>query len=88
VGGIEKDDGSTCTGTVAGSGTGGADSGASFGKTWSSGCTGSSGKSGSSGSSGAGGSGYGTGDGSETIIDLCSGIIAGGGVTSESGVVR
>jgi hypothetical protein len=48
VDGVEKDDGSTCTGTVAGSGAGGADSGAGFGETWSSGCTGSSGSSGSS----------------------------------------
>jgi hypothetical protein len=81
VGGVEKDDSSMCTGTVTGSGASGADSGAGFGETWSSGCTGNSGKSGSLGSSGAGVSGCGTGDG------LCSDVIAGDGVTSECGIV-
>jgi hypothetical protein len=87
VDGVEDDDSSMCTGTVTGSGAGRADSGAGFGETRSSGCTGSSGMPGGSGSSGAGGSGCGTGDGGEAIIDLSGGVISGGGVTSESGVV-
>ncbi len=91
MGGVEKDDGSTCTGTVAGtvagSGAGSADSGAGFGENWSSGCTGSSGKSGGSGSSGAGGSSCGTCDSSEAIIDFSDGVIEGSGVTSEIGIV-
>jgi hypothetical protein len=80
VGGVEEDDGSTCTGTVTGSGAGRADF-AGFGETGSSRCTGSSGKPGGSRSSGVGGSGCGTGDGGEAIIDLSGGVISGGGVT-------
>jgi hypothetical protein len=41
VGDVEKDDGSTCTGTVSGSDADSADWGAGFGENWSSDCTGS-----------------------------------------------
>jgi hypothetical protein len=86
-GGVVEDGGSPCTGAVASSGTGRADSGAGSSKTGSSGCTGGSGRSGGSGSLGTGSSGCETGEVGEAVIDLSGGVTAGGGITSVTGIV-